>query len=101
MKCNEKENTENERKIRQKCHGKRLSGELSSLKNEFNNSMYWKDYKMERVRKRRNTTCTEKHVIQNGRTDIKKEIIIQGPNYLIIYNTGKVPEGKFRAEKFM
>ena len=80
---------------------RRLLRELSLLKQEFNESIYWNDYRTTRVRKKRDIPYNIEHVLQRRTTSIEYEEVMQGgPNYLIIYNTGKVLEGKFREMKY-
>jgi hypothetical protein len=91
-----------DRKIKQRryCKG-RLLKELSLLKQEFNESIYWNNYRTTRIRKKRDIPYGIEHVLQDRITGIEYEEVMQGgPNYLIIYNTGKVSKGKFRVMKY-
>ena len=95
-----KENTGYNEKSKQRKYRKRgLYGELSLLKREFNNSVYWNNYKMKRNGKEENIS---KYGLQEWIKEIKQEETVQkGPDYVIIYNTGRVPEGKFKTVKFI
>jgi hypothetical protein len=96
---NMKENTGyNEKSEQRKYRKRKLYGKLNSLKREFNDSVYWNNYKMKRNEKEENTS---KYELQEWIKEIKQEETVQkGPDYVIIYNTGRVPEGKFKAVKF-
>jgi hypothetical protein len=95
-------NTGYDGKIKQRKYCKRrLLKELSLLRQEFNESIYWNNYRTTRIRKKRDIPYGIEHVLQKRITGFEYEEVMQGgPNYLIIYNTGKVSERKFRVVKY-